>query len=230
MQKGDDSQMKVIYLIRHGQASFGQANYDQLSDLGMQQSALLGPSLLAKVAMFDRVEQGSLMRHQQTLENALGNTFPVVTSNNWNEFDHRDITQQYLVANNMSGDDFLQSDDIAKLQYFTQAMVMWVDKSDKGQRYLETWPQFKQRIAHALQQTIESTQKSAVVFTSGGAISVAIGQSMQLTTIQTLTLNLQLVNTGITKLLVSSHGIKVSTFNEYVHLEQTQNKKFITYK
>ena len=35
--------MSNIYLVRHGQASFGAADYDQLSELGLRQSALLGP-------------------------------------------------------------------------------------------------------------------------------------------------------------------------------------------
>ena len=33
--------MSVIYLIRHGQASFGQQNYDQLSEVGHQQAVAL---------------------------------------------------------------------------------------------------------------------------------------------------------------------------------------------
>ena len=31
-----------LYLVRHGQASFGAADYDKLSALGERQSALLG--------------------------------------------------------------------------------------------------------------------------------------------------------------------------------------------
>ena len=34
--------MTTIYLIRHGQASFGQQNYDQLSNKGERQAQLLG--------------------------------------------------------------------------------------------------------------------------------------------------------------------------------------------
>ena len=34
--------MGTIYLIRHGQASFDSADYDQLSDLGQLQAAQLG--------------------------------------------------------------------------------------------------------------------------------------------------------------------------------------------
>ena len=37
--------MSELYLVRHAQASFGAANYDQLSDLGHQQSRWLGDHL-----------------------------------------------------------------------------------------------------------------------------------------------------------------------------------------
>ena len=40
--------MSVIYLIRHGQASFGTDNYDQLSALGREQSAILGSYFAAR--------------------------------------------------------------------------------------------------------------------------------------------------------------------------------------
>ncbi len=34
--------MTTIYLIRHGQASFGKSNYDELSENGEAQATLLG--------------------------------------------------------------------------------------------------------------------------------------------------------------------------------------------
>ena len=34
--------MAVVYLVRHGQASFGAADYDVLSDAGRRQAAVLG--------------------------------------------------------------------------------------------------------------------------------------------------------------------------------------------
>jgi broad specificity phosphatase PhoE len=222
--------MKVIYLVRHGQASFGQANYDQLSILGYEQSELLGTALISKGVAFDRVEQGTLNRHQQTLSSALGAEFTVTTNAGWNEFDHRDITAQYLLANNMKGDEFLQLNDADKLNHFAKAILLWVDSAGEQLDYKETWPQFKKRVSAALKETIAHTKKAAVVFTSGGAISATVGDAMQLTPMQILKLNLQLVNTGVTKLLVSGYGVNVSTINEYVHLEQKQNNKLITYK
>ena len=34
--------MTTIYLVRHGQASFGKSNYDELSQNGEAQATLLG--------------------------------------------------------------------------------------------------------------------------------------------------------------------------------------------
>jgi len=63
--------MAVVYLIRHGQASFGKANYDQLSDLGHQQSIRLGLAWAERLPMFDKVYLGSMLRHKQTANNCL---------------------------------------------------------------------------------------------------------------------------------------------------------------
>ncbi|MFP2905716.1 histidine phosphatase family protein [Pyxidicoccus sp. 3LFB2] len=37
--------MGVVYLVRHGQASFGAADYDQLSETGLAQARVLGETL-----------------------------------------------------------------------------------------------------------------------------------------------------------------------------------------
>ncbi|MFQ3282466.1 histidine phosphatase family protein, partial [Reinekea sp.] len=211
--------MKVIYLIRHGQASFGQADYDQLSPLGYEQSTLLGASLRSKEISFDHIEQGTLLRHQQTFLAALGDR-TVTTNALWNEFDHRDITNQYLQVQGTKVDEFLQLSDADKLAHFARAILLWVDNNNDRLEYNETWMQFKARITQALTETIASTKSCALVFTSGGTISSVIGSAFNFTASQTLKLNLQLVNTGVTKILVSSNGINVSTINEYTHLEQ----------
>jgi phosphohistidine phosphatase SixA len=57
-----------IVVVRHGQASFGQANYDALSALGHRQSQLLGEWLAAHGGTaFDRVLCGGMVRHRETL-------------------------------------------------------------------------------------------------------------------------------------------------------------------
>ena len=58
--------MGTLYLVRHGQASFGAADYDQLSDLGQRQSQRLGEYFAGKGLQFEAVLTGTLKRHAQT--------------------------------------------------------------------------------------------------------------------------------------------------------------------
>ena len=60
--------MGTLYLVRHGQASFGAEDYDQLSALGRQQAVRLGEHWRARGLGFDAVITGTLRRHTQTLE------------------------------------------------------------------------------------------------------------------------------------------------------------------
>ena len=78
--------MSELILIRHAQASFGQENYDNLSELGHDQAALLG-SLFDKLNIApDRVVIGTQKRHQQTLEN-FHLKCQVDKHPGWNEYD-----------------------------------------------------------------------------------------------------------------------------------------------
>ena len=52
--------------MRHGQASFGAADYDNLSELGQRQSVRLGEYLAARQIDFDAVLTGTLKRQVQT--------------------------------------------------------------------------------------------------------------------------------------------------------------------
>ncbi|NBT74061.1 MAG: histidine phosphatase family protein, partial [Betaproteobacteria bacterium] len=58
--------MGTLYLVRHGQASFGAQNYDQLSERGRQQSVQLGNYWRQRGLTFDAILTGTLQRHLQT--------------------------------------------------------------------------------------------------------------------------------------------------------------------
>ena len=58
--------MGTLYLVRHGQASFGAEDYDNLSELGHRQSVRLGEYFAGKGLEFDTVLTGTLKRHAQT--------------------------------------------------------------------------------------------------------------------------------------------------------------------
>ncbi|MGO1251503.1 histidine phosphatase family protein [Psychrobacter sp.] len=58
--------MTTILLARHGQASFGQENYDQLSDLGSIQAQMLGQHYASIERRIDAIFTGSLNRQQES--------------------------------------------------------------------------------------------------------------------------------------------------------------------
>jgi broad specificity phosphatase PhoE len=86
--------MSMLTLIRHGQASFGKKNYDQLSGTGYTQARQLGTVLRAREEPIDTVIIGSMLRHRQTAETcleAMGLDLPLQVLPDFNEFDHEHI-------------------------------------------------------------------------------------------------------------------------------------------
>ncbi len=63
--------MGTLYLVRHGQASFGADDYDHLSELGQRQSVRLGEYFAGRGIHFDGLIAGTLRRHKQTLAGIL---------------------------------------------------------------------------------------------------------------------------------------------------------------
>src|ERR1044071_4730851 len=90
--------MSTLYLIRHGQASFGTDNYDQLSQLGRRQVQLLGEHLASSGERIDRIYSGTLQRQREPadlLAAALGPSLPVTTDAAFDEYDSDSILQTY---------------------------------------------------------------------------------------------------------------------------------------
>jgi len=230
--------MAAIYLIRHGQASFGKADYDQLSDHGIKQAQILGKHWQS-LTKPDKFYSGDLLRHGQSLEHFLvgykESDAPAIIHSGFNEFDHVDILKCYKPQ---WGDFAKMSTSLSKLKdasksiqkEFFHAMERWVASED-GKEYKESWPQFKARCISALQNiirqslvekkatTTSSKSQDILVFTSGGPISAIIQHILQLSDQQTLTMNQQLRNTSVTKLLFSEEMLSVDYVNNYSHLE-----------
>ena len=86
--------MPVIYLIRHGQASFGKEDYDQLSDVGWEQSRILGRALQNQDLGVPRSICGTMRRHVETAEATLGELGLAKewhTDTGFNEYNHSEL-------------------------------------------------------------------------------------------------------------------------------------------
>ncbi len=233
--------MPSIYLIRHGQASFGQQNYDALSELGVQQAVKLGDSFRNRVDQFDQVCLGSMFRHQQTAESCLKSmqmqSGPTDWNKDpgWNEYDHQDILAQM-------GPQFATADSIQRYvasqenpkavfeKLFNDAINRWMS-GENDSDYVETWSHYQSRIKQALNHVCEtfSQAKNIAVFTSGGPISVIAQHLLGVPAEKIMQMNWTLVNCGVTKVISTGRRTFVSSMNEHPHFEG-EHKHLVTYK
>lgn len=233
--------MAAIYLIRHGQASFGHTNYDQLSELGKLQATRLGQVLSTRLPQFDAVCLGTLKRHQQTAENCitefghnLADLQPRFDSG-WNEYDHQNILARYrpefVTAESMM--EFIGAQENPQetlAEGFNGAIDRWIQAEDDT-GYVESWGEFTARVHRALADTISehSEAKNIAVFTSGGPISIVAQHLLGVGQDQIMRMNWTLMNCGVTKLVSTKSRLFVSSLNEHTHFEGQQNNHFITY-
>jgi broad specificity phosphatase PhoE len=236
--------MGAIYLLRHGQASFGSANYDQLSPTGHAQAKVLGAALRARGVTPDHVVCGSMQRHVDTASGALaawghdanGVTIPPTVSHEGvNEFDHENVIEvaqpRYADKAQMMMDMAATGDPRRAFQkFFQDAVGRWVG-GHHDDEYKEPWSVFKLRCVSALDDLVKQTpiKGNTLVFTSGGTISVICAHLLGLNDAQAFTINWTLANGGITKVLAGRDGLHLVSVNEHAHLEGAQ-PPMLTYR
>ena len=59
--------MAEVIVVRHGQAAFATDDYDRLTEVGWEQSRLLGEHFASAEQHFDAVFTGTMRRHRETL-------------------------------------------------------------------------------------------------------------------------------------------------------------------
>jgi broad specificity phosphatase PhoE len=231
--------MTAIYLIRHGQASFGKAEYDCLSELGEQQARHIGESLRARVGGFDKALRGSMQRHQQTADGCLSamgqKDIELQVNAGWNEYDHQDILAQFNpeLATPQGVRTYMREQDNphkALEQVIGQAFKRWIG-SQHNADYIESWPDYQARIQTALSHLISELdgEKRVAVFSSGGPIALLSQAILGVPAANLMALNWTLVNCGITKLISTRKGTVLSSLNEHSAFEGDR-KHLLTYK
>ncbi len=234
--------MSILYLIRHGQASFGQADYDRLSELGEVQMHSLGKFWVQRGIRPDAVYAGALVRQQNSARwvkeefSAAGEKFPdPIILNNFDEYETRHlltgslstVLTQYpelaqLVKEPASGvPPDLVNNKKAFQKVFARAMDMWVDEKLKLPG-METWREFTGRVNQGLDLVIaeQGSGKTVAVFTSGGPISAAIQKALGLGDKTALELGWVIANGSITEFRYSEDKFSLASFNTTPHLDR----------
>ncbi|WP_427384133.1 histidine phosphatase family protein [Janibacter sp. G56] len=227
--------MTVIHLVRHGQASWGKREYDNLSPLGMRQGAVLGEALAARGVRPDLLVTGSMRRHEQTAQAAAaaaGWTGEATPDPGFAEFDHMGVIAAHKPAYRSM---VLMKADLARTFHprvafhdmFLTAMDRWTRGEHPGD-YVESFEAFCARVDDALERLTGAVPDggTAVVVTSAGVISRICARLLSGPTETWIAVNKVLVNTGVTTLELADHGLgdgrglRLVTLNDHAHLTE----------
>lgn len=217
--------MSVVYLVRHGQASFGTDDYDRLSDLGKGQSRAVGRVLAEQRVAPSQLVHGDMLRQRQTAEGilaGLGSERDLHIDSGWNEFDATE-----LLAAIPDHDPRVKTDSRLFQKVLEEASARWAGGENDGD-YEETFAEFTGRVDRALDKATGSLSsgEQKVVVSSSGAIAWAAARLVGGGFRQWLALNRVTVNSGITKIVKGSSGVSLISFNDHSHLPLDQ----VTYR
>jgi broad specificity phosphatase PhoE len=204
----------VVLLVRHGQASFGAADYDVLSDVGHEQAAVVGREIARRGLRDPLLVTGTLRRQRETAE-GLGLGAVDAVDGRLDEYDHLGLVRRYP-----SG---AEDDGTSRgLQVLLDAaLATWVDDAAGG------WPAFRDGAVGALED-VAAQGRDAVVVTSGGIVAAICGVLLGVGAQGVVALNRVMLNGAVTKVVVGRSGASLVSVNDHAHLEP--DRRLLTYR
>jgi broad specificity phosphatase PhoE len=221
--------MATIYLVRHGQASFGAENYDKLSALGCRQAVATGEYFRDAGVHFDAVYSGDLSRQRETARLVLLSQPKLVPHHidpRFNEIEN-DAQLKYLMP------------EVVKLNPMIEALVkkglssskdyqkvidavfnFWVSPACKDSR-IQSWSEFSDGAQQAIKKIMDDqgNGKTIGVFTSGGTLATIVAQVLGLGGDRTYQLYEPIFNCSVTQLFYNQSKISLSYFNDCSFLQ-----------
>jgi broad specificity phosphatase PhoE len=211
--------MGVLLLVRHGQASLGAAEYDQLSDLGVRQAQILGARLARTDVRVDRIVCGTLARQRDTAWPVLAglgrDRSELITDGRLDEYDHVGVMAQHTSEVTFAGWT-ADGETGRRLQgALEEAISRWMSG---GPGYVESHESFVTRATDAVSE-LTGAPGGTIAVTSGGIIAAACVRALGLPIERWPALARLIVNSSITKIVSGSSGTHLVTFNDHAHLE-----------
>ena len=211
--------MSHITLIRHGQANSDakdEASYDKLSALGHEQAAWLGTHLRDTQTHHTRLYTGTLRRHQQTADSMDTGLEPVRDAR-LNELEYFTLA---TLLEEQHGVPFPHEQG-AFTDHLPMVFEHW--KAGKLEGTPETWEHFHTRVNDALTEIAQGSGPALVV-TSGGLISMAVAQAMDLGIPAMARTALAIMHTSMHRLFpIGGHWSPVM-FNAVPHLDTPERR------
>jgi broad specificity phosphatase PhoE len=220
--------MGALYLVRHGQASFGAADYDQLSPLGHQQCQALGSYLAQRGLQFEAVLRGSLRRHVQSLLALAAGHGNLPAALEWpglNEYDSQALVQAFHTG-------ALPAHDTPEgyRQHFRilrDALLAWMAGAIKPAS-MPAYEDWAAGIQAAMDHVRSQYSGNVLVVSSGGPIATAVARVLGAPAATSIELNLRIRNSALTELAFTPKRHSLVVFNHLPHLQAAEHAGWVT--
>jgi broad specificity phosphatase PhoE len=234
--------LSSLTMIRHGQAGSLEGHYDVLSDLGREQARRLAEFWRLRGVRFDAVYSGSLERQRETSREICDHLrgtdarFPEpIVMDEWNEYPGDQLTaawmSEMMEMEPELGRPATESSRAERAKAFQRAFEVLMGKWVAGTRRIEgaeTWSEFHARVIRGLERVTSNHPKGArvAVFSSGGAIAVAIQHALSAPERTALELNWAIWNCAVSEILYNREKMSLAGFN---HVDYLPNE-LMTYR
>jgi broad specificity phosphatase PhoE len=222
--------MGNLFLVRHGQASFGADDYDQLSALGMQQSIRLGKYWRERGVVFEAVITGSLKRHRQTwegIQEGLQDKQPqALVWPGLNEYDSEAVIR------------CVHPEPLAKpttpelykhhFGLLRKGLVEWMHARTQPTG-MPLFVDFVKGIKDALAHVQQNHTGHVLVVSSGGPIATCVGSLLNTPPESMVELNMRMRNTAVSECVYTPKRVTLVSFNTINHLDTKPYSDWVTY-
>lgn len=235
------ARMPTLYLVRHGQASFGAADYDRLSELGERQSECLGQYWRARGRndhpRFEAVLTGTLRRHAQTwagIARGLGlnletdGPHQALQLPGLDEYDSTALLEALDATPPLSGAPDTPESRRAHFRLLRTALQQWAAGAITP-RGMPSHADFLAGVRAALDHVRSHCAGDVLIVSSGGPIATAVAQVLGAPAETGIELNLRLRNSAITEFDYTPRRFSLVSFNTVPHLDEPGKESWVTH-
>ena len=221
--------MGILYLVRHGQASFGADDYDVLSALGHQQAERLGNYFNTKGIAFEAAFMGTLRRQISTFEgicNGMGSKPDAIEWPGLNEYDSHAV-----IATVHSGKLEKPTTPEQYRHHFRllkDGLAQWMN-GVVSPRGMPSYSDFVLGVSSALDHVRKNYTGNVLLVSSGGPIATAVGHVLGCPPETTIELNLRIRNSSVTEFAFTPKRHMLVTYNTLPHLNEPEHADWLTY-
>jgi broad specificity phosphatase PhoE len=228
----------TLFLIRHGQASYGSADYDRLSSMGETQARALGERLdVAGLAGLDAIHSGPMTRQRDTLRvaresaaragHAIGDGDVIGELAEYPAFELLRAAMPKLIAEEPSLAPIRDgAGDPALIDRAFWLLITRWSRDELHADGVERITEFTDRVRRGIEAIIARHPGGrAAVVTSGGPIGIAILLALGITGERAIAIGRQIRNASVSEFRYRSRGFawrpddfSLVAFNHVAHL------------